>query len=156
MDSAYRRANSVLGLRLRYARKELRKLTQPQLAALAGIKQPSLSEIETGETKEVSGPVLIALAKALRVRPEWLVNGDEPVEPNLAATLTPDEVELLQNYRSASKRWRLSLRLMSRLKADDAQDDLAESVNVLMAKISADPVPDSKLGDRWTRPDRKK
>jgi transcriptional regulator with XRE-family HTH domain len=145
-----------LGLRLRYARKELRKLTQPQLAALAGIKQPSLSEIETGETKEVSGPVLIALAKALRVRPEWLVNGDEPVEPNLAATLTPDEVELLQNYRSASKRWRLSLRLMSRLKADDAQDDLAESVNVLMAKISADPVPDSKLGDRWTRPDRKK
>lgn len=144
------------GLRLRYAREELRKLKQTPLAKLASITQPSLSDLETGATKEVSGPVLIALAKALKVRPEWLITGDEPIEPTADAAMQPDEIELLKNYRNASQRWKLSLRLMSRLNADDLQDEVAGGLNVLMAKISADPVPNSKLGDNWTRPDKKK
>lgn len=131
-------------------------MTQPQLAKEAGIKQPSLSELETGETKEISGPVLIALAKALRVRAEWLVTGEGPVEPRQLEGLPSDAEELLRNYMHASKRWRLSLLLMSRLHADDAaQDEVAEGVNVLLAKIAVAPVPDSKLGDKWTRPDKK-
>lgn len=73
----------TVGLRIRHARKELRKLTQLQLASSAGIKQASLSELETGETKEISGPTLISLAKALRVRSEWLMTGELPMEPQV-------------------------------------------------------------------------
>lgn len=144
-----------LGLRLRHARAQ-RKMTQHQLAAAAGVKQPSISELETGETKEISGPTLIALSKSLKVRPEWLVTGAGPMEYGEPESLSDEERELLLNYRGASKRWRLSLRLMSRLRADDAQDEVAEGVNIILAKISASPVPDSKLGDKWTRPDKKR
>jgi transcriptional regulator with XRE-family HTH domain len=60
--------------RIREAR-QARKMTQIQLAKAASIKQPSLSELETGESKTLSGDTLIALSAALRVRPEWLQNG---------------------------------------------------------------------------------
>lgn len=144
--------NSV-GLRIRYARKELRKLNQEDLAKAASIKQPSLSELETGETKEISGPVLVSLSKALRVRPEWLMTGEDPIEPSAAAA-NSDEGELLELYRAASPRWRLAIKYMARLRGDRDQDLAAESMNVVFAKIAADPVPNSKLGDKWTRPDK--
>lgn len=143
----------TVGLRIRYARKELRKLTQPQLAAMAGIKQPSLSELETGETKEISGPVLIALAKALKVRAEWILSGEEPIEAEPAETLNADEKELLMLYREASGRWKVAIKYMAKLRHDDRQE---EAVAYVLSKVAATPVPDSKLGDKWTRPDKKR
>lgn len=148
-------ALDTLGLRLRHARKELRKLTQPQLASAAGIKQPSLSELETGETKEISGPVLIALARALRVRPEWLVTGEEPIESG-PATLRSDERELLDLYAAASPKWRVAIKYMAKLRGDEQQDLASESMNIVFAKIAATPVSDDRLGDNWTRPDKPK
>lgn len=121
---------------------------------MVGIKQPSLSELETGETKEISGPVLMALSKALRVRAEWLVTGELPIEPE-ATVLTSDERELLERYRGATNRWKLAIKYMAGLRADAHQDLAAESMNVVFAKIAAEPVPDYKLGDKWTRPDKK-
>lgn len=132
-------------------------MTQPQLAKEAGIKQPSLSEIETGETKEISGPVLIAIARALRVRPEWLMTGVEPIEIDPAGwMLTSDERELLELYRGATQRWKVAIKYLASLRGDADQELAAESMNVVFAKISATPVPDSKLGDKWTRPDKKR
>jgi transcriptional regulator with XRE-family HTH domain len=131
-------------------------MTQPQLAAAAGIKQPSLSELETGETKEITGSVLISLAKALRVRAEWLLTGEEPIEIDPAGwMLTSDEREMLDLYRGASNRWKVAIKYMASLRADAHQDLAAESMNVVFARIAATPVPDSKLGDKWTRPDKK-
>lgn len=123
------------GLRLRHARK-LRKMTQHQLAGVSGIKQPSLSELETGETKEISGPVLIAISKALRVRPEWLMTGKAPMEHGELEALTEDERELLQNYRAAQPVWRISIRHTALLRADPERDAAAEA----LAKIVAQPV----------------
>jgi transcriptional regulator with XRE-family HTH domain len=99
---------SNVGTRIRQAR-DLRKLTQKELATAAGIKQPSLSELETGETKEITGSVLIALAKALRVRPEWLMTAELPVEVGT----NPDEQDLLDRYRQASDRLKTAIRLMA-------------------------------------------
>lgn len=144
----------TVGLRIRHARKELRKMTQPQLAAAAGIKQPSLSELETGETKEISGPVLIALSKALRVRPEWLATGETPIELDVGTSLSSDERELVQDYRGASARWKVSLRYMAKLRGDRAQEEIAEGVNVLLAKIATDPVPDRRVEDAYGQPPR--
>lgn len=135
----------TVGLRIRHARKEMRKMTQPQLAAASGIKQPSLSELETGETKEISGPVLISIAKALRVRPEWLVTGELPIGSDASAALTNDERELLEHYRGAAPRWKVSIRYMAALRGDAAQDEAAGSMNVVLAKIAATPVSDSRV-----------
>lgn len=147
---------SSLGLRLRHARDVLRKMTQSQLAQAAGVKQPSISELETGETKEISGPTLIAISDALKVRPEWLVSGKPPIEYGEAEALSTDERELLASYRAASPRWRVSIRYMATLRGDVQQDEAAESMNTVLAKIAAQPVADYRLGDNWTRPDKKR
>lgn len=145
-----------LGLRLRYARKELRKLNQQQLAKATGLKQPSISELETGETKEISGPTLVAISRALTVRPEWLVTGKLPIEYGEAEALTDDERELLMHYRAAGPRWRVSIRYMAQLRGDLQQDEAAESMNAVLAKIAAQPVADYKVGDRSAKPDKKR
>jgi len=139
------------GLRLRYARK-LRKFDQTQLASAAGIKQPSLSELETGETKEPTGPVLIALSKALKVRSEWLITGEDPIEPD-QTVLTQNERELLELYRGASNRWKLAIKYMAGMRNDEQQEKAGTFV---LSQIFATPVPDAKLGENWTRPDKPK
>lgn len=63
----------TLAKRLKFARKE-RKLSQAQLAELAGVAQPDISKIERGETLKPTG--LLALARALRVNAYWLDVGD--------------------------------------------------------------------------------
>lgn len=68
-----------VGIRLRHARKH-RKLTQAQLAQLAGVKQASISQVETGETKSLRGTTLVAIAKVLSVNPDWLANGKGSME----------------------------------------------------------------------------
>ena len=105
-----------LGERLRHARKD-RKLSQVSLAKAAGIKQPSLSELESGESKSISGDTLVSIAAALRVRPEWIVTGKGPRDVAPQQALTEDEIDLLAKYRTATPRWRLSIRYMAALQA---------------------------------------
>jgi transcriptional regulator with XRE-family HTH domain len=114
-----------LGLRLRYARKDLRKLKQSELATRAGIKQPSLSDLETGETKEISGPVLIALARELAVRPEWLITGKGPAGLDGAAShglqLGIEEALAIKKLRDGNQDWRryvLGLAMVERAEQD--------------------------------------
>ncbi len=89
----------TMGNRLRTARESL-GLSQVELAKLAGIKQPSLSDIETGATKELSGRVLCSLAKHLKKRPEWLMHGDtrEKLVP-----VSPEEAQLLVSFQQADE-----------------------------------------------------
>lgn len=103
------KVKSPLGGRLTEARL-LRRLSQVGLAKLAGLTQPSISELESGETKEISGPTLIAISNALGVRPEWLVTGKEPMVPvaDLGAGLKfkPEEVEILKRLSTTDPNWR--------------------------------------------------
>lgn len=76
-----------VGVRLRHARKA-KGLTQVQLAKASGVKQATISEVETGESKSPLGTNLVKLALALHVSPEWLaagkgqmVNTDPPLPP---------------------------------------------------------------------------
>ena len=96
-----------LAERVRAARAAL-GLSQAELAARVGIKQPSLAAIETGETRRPR--FLLGLARALGVTPEWLENGDEarpgaPMPPPAAlrdlpvyASAEGGPGELLLNY----------------------------------------------------------
>lgn len=95
--------------------KDLRKsmgLTQPELAELAKIKQASLSELETGETKRPRGDTLVRIAKALQVDPDWLITG----AGSPARAVQPDEAqqELLAIWNDLAEANRIALMATAR------------------------------------------
>jgi SOS-response transcriptional repressor LexA len=77
------RGMDLIGIRLRAARKS-EGLTQAELAKRAGISQNSVSDLERG--RNIASRNIVALAKALRRRPEWLSTG---ALPEFAITETP-------------------------------------------------------------------
>ncbi len=64
----------TVGDRIKARRAEL-GLTQADVATLAGIKPPSLHDIESGRTKRPAGDTLVKLAKILKTTPEQLQSG---------------------------------------------------------------------------------
>lgn len=140
-----------VGLRIKHARAH-RGASQVAVAKAAGIRQPSLSEIESGETKVLSGDTLIGISTFLRVRPEWIISGHGPMEADEKVILTADEFDLITKYRAASPRWRMALLHLAALRSE-AQDEVSEGTMVLLAKAAAEAVPDSALGPKWRRPD---
>jgi transcriptional regulator with XRE-family HTH domain len=87
---------TTIGERLRKARK-LRGLNQIELATKAQIKQPSLSDIETGETKIPDGLTTVNLCEALRIRPAWLIKNKLPMEP-VENPLPAEAYEVAQSW----------------------------------------------------------
>lgn len=55
--------------------------------------------------------------------------------------LTDDERELVELYRAATGRWKVAIRHMAALRGDTRQDEAADSMNYVLAKIAADPAP---------------
>lgn len=91
-------AVKTIALRLAWARSQL-KISQEQVAVRAGVKQGTIGNIENGlrqKPREV-----VAIAKAVGVRPEWLSSGKGPVYPNSA----PDDAEPWPFERIDPSRW---------------------------------------------------
>lgn len=71
------------------------KVTGAALARACGIKPPSVSAWVSGHTKSIEGSHLLAAARLLRVRPEWLADGlghmrePEPGTPGNPASQEP-------------------------------------------------------------------
>lgn len=65
--------------RLRLAR-ELRGLTQAQLASACGVAQSTVANYENGLRRSARDP--LALASALEVSPHWLIEGVGTMEPS--------------------------------------------------------------------------
>lgn len=63
-----------IGGRIRHMR-EKRGMSQPELADVIGIRQPSLSDIESGKSKSPSAINLLKIAHALDANPWWLMTG---------------------------------------------------------------------------------
>jgi transcriptional regulator with XRE-family HTH domain len=79
------------GKRIR-ALRVARGLKQKDLARAIGIAAPSLSELETGKSKEPSGSVLAALCRVLHTNGEWLLTGKG--EAGAYFTLDGDQAEM--------------------------------------------------------------
>lgn len=79
------------GKRIR-ALRVARGMTQRTLARLLGIAAPSLSELETGKSKEPSGPVLAGLCRVLHTNQDWLLTGKG--EAGAYVMLDGDQTEL--------------------------------------------------------------
>jgi len=90
-------AMNTFGERLHYARKK-RGLSQSALAKIVGIKQASVSELES-EGKGSSKVYL--LAKALKVNPLWLSEGKGEMDSDFAYdSLSEKEIKILKIMQS--------------------------------------------------------
>ena len=95
------------GERIKHYR-EAAGLSQKALAALIGIKSPSLSEIETGETKAPAALTLLRVAQVLGIDPLHLLTGEgSPVRA--VQQLRESEVRLLLMFRELSPARQLEL-----------------------------------------------
>lgn len=122
-------------------------MSKAELARIAGCSDSAVGQWESGNTKNLKLRYLFAVADALKTTARELAIG----EPEPPAGLASDELEMLTKYRAASPRWRLSLRLLADVRDED-QDEISESVNILMAKIFAKPVPDARIEETYGRP----
>lgn len=74
--------------RLRFARKEIAKISQKELEARSGVRQQIISRLEQGVQDET--PQVVQLAIACGVRPEWLAMAQgDPVAKPASASLPP-------------------------------------------------------------------
>jgi len=88
-----------IGIRVRTLRKAL-GMSQPKLAQLVGIKQPSLSYIENNPSNEIKQETLLALAKHLHTNPQWLSTGrGSPAKTEIA---TIDQSEVINIFNALS------------------------------------------------------
>ena len=66
-----------LGQRIKATRLEM-GLRQQDLAEAAGISTAAISQVESGDTKNLRLPHFFAIADALKVNPRWLAIGKGP------------------------------------------------------------------------------
>lgn len=88
---------ATLGNRVRALRKSL-GYTQPKLAALAGVGQSTISELENGIIPTPGAEIVTALCSALKTNVEWLLHGRGQSGPTENA-IGFDEVEALALMR---------------------------------------------------------
>jgi transcriptional regulator with XRE-family HTH domain len=86
----------TIGSRIKGLRKS-KHLTQGELAKRIGIKQPSLSLIESGGTVTIAGTTLAALCSELTTTPSFIMLG---VEDGDAHETAMQEAELIAIFRA--------------------------------------------------------
>ena len=57
--------------------------TQASLARAVQISRAAINQVISGQTKGLKPQHLIAVCRALNIRPEWLALGEEPQRPEL-------------------------------------------------------------------------
>ncbi|HQR22431.1 MAG TPA: helix-turn-helix transcriptional regulator [Burkholderiaceae bacterium] len=123
----------TFGQRLRHYRIKAGYTVAREFAPLIGIKPPSLSELETNESKGPAPATLLRAARVLGLDPWHLLTGEGA--PVVAfQQLSLDEIRLLMLYRGLS---------------NDGQHRAEIEVNALYvqehpARSSANPFPDPK------------
>ena len=87
--------------------REMRKITQGELARLAGVKVSTLSDLENGYTWRPRGDTLVKLAAALDVEPDSIMSRDGISA--LMARPGSKEADLLHTFQSLSETNRTAL-----------------------------------------------
>ena len=83
---------STLGERLIDAMNGPPKVSGRELAKACGVAAPSVSGWRTGSSKSLEGSNLLAAAKRLGVRPEWLADGVGPKYHDKTTSTKPSEL----------------------------------------------------------------
>jgi transcriptional regulator with XRE-family HTH domain len=90
---------ATFGARLRYWRERRGFKKQGDFADKLGIKQPSLSELESGESKSPSADILLKAADLLQLRPKYLLSGEGAPESRSFSDLNGLEAQLVMIFR---------------------------------------------------------
>lgn len=115
------------GSRVRAAREAL-GLTQGDLAKRMGATYATVSQWETGVTKQVKADLLLRAAKALRTTPDWLLYGIES-----SVSEDPGQYEVRRSLQAISAVWdQLTERQRARI-AEEVQR-IAEDNNEVRGK----------------------
>ncbi len=108
-------------LMLREIRKS-KKMTQGELAQAVGVSERTVGGWERGETG-LPLDYAMAVSEALGCTPNdlcgWYVEHPDDASPDLS----PDEAELLGNYRGSAPRWKSNLSMTARAAAGDSNDE---------------------------------
>lgn len=85
----------TIGERITFAR-ELKGWRKNKLANAVNVSPSAVTQWEQGDTKGLKPENLVAVAHALDVLTDWLAAEVGPMTP----TITPDECEVLEEYRA--------------------------------------------------------
>ncbi|WP_196798758.1 helix-turn-helix domain-containing protein [Burkholderia diffusa] len=134
----------TLAERLKAAR-EYRRLTQDELARRSGIRQGSISKIESGETREIRSANLEKLALALDVSPYWLMFGDSDGRGEVVAESSISAQDLLRFYQALKPRSRSMIEhLIVLLYLDDTgESSPSSSAKSIISLLRHPPKPQS-------------
>jgi len=105
----------TLGLRIRTLRNN-KKMTQTQLAKLAGVSQPTVSAYENDNVPNPRSSELMRIAAALETTPEYLTTGEGPESLSNAVS---DERSLLSAFSKLSNPSRAALIAAAKAMAND-------------------------------------
>lgn len=119
--------------------------TLQALADATDTRPAHLSQIKNG-VREMGDDVARRIEAKLSKPRGWM-----DIAPGAVTPLLDDEREMLEKYRRASPRWRLALRYLADV-PDKSQDEVSESVNVLMARIFAKPAADAAVAKAYGLP----
>lgn len=130
-----------VGMRLRHARK-LRGLSQYDLAKAAGVKQASISQLETGESKSFRGTTLLSFAQILDVSSNWLATGK--------GQMMAVETQLPPEAMKHARQW-MKLAPEVRRRVADMVDEMVKN-----SAEDQDPASDDRVEETYGRPGRGK
>lgn len=130
--------STTLSDRIRERREQL-DIGKAELARKVGVSPTAVGLWESGDTKNLRMENLFALADELDISARELAIG----KPELPRDVRDDEREMIEKYRKASPRWRLSLRLLAGI-PDEMQDAASDRINTVLAELSANPPPPAR------------
>jgi transcriptional regulator with XRE-family HTH domain len=84
-------------------------MDQRQLAQKLGIEPPSLSQIETGETKMPRPTTLLKLAEILETNQRWILTGEGNADARDAIV---DDVEAISQFEALQVEHRAAIKAM--------------------------------------------
>jgi len=103
------------GDRVRYIM-EMRQIKQTELSELIGVTQSAISNIVTDASRRPSAPTLLAMARALKCNPLWILDGEG--DPYSWAPITNEtQVELLNLFNAMSEESKRALLSVARTMA---------------------------------------
>ncbi|TAK45239.1 MAG: XRE family transcriptional regulator [Betaproteobacteria bacterium] len=147
VDGAYFRfmpdTPKLIGDRIRERREEL-QMKPADLHRASGVSISAVLQWESNKTKNLKLEHLFKVADALGVEPKWLASGTGVK----LKSFTIEEAEAISRLRNALPKWRRYVVSLAMITDHDRQQ--------LFLDMLSEHVPDEKLGDGWTRPDKLK
>ena len=75
---------------------EAEGIRQTDLADKVGVSRAAINQVLSGATKGMKPENLVAVARALKIRVEWLATGEEPMRPEVMTELDREVLAYLR------------------------------------------------------------